>query len=271
MRIALVVLVGCAGLDAGEQQLAIVGGAAAPQDVATVALVGSRGVYCSGVLLDPRHVVTAAHCLPPHIDDPVDDLTVFFGVDFSQGGPQIAVARAVAHPQWTRNSFTNDIGVIELVDASPVAAPEYAHALPVELGVGSAVRAVGYGVSETKVPGVKRTGELTIDEISERSLLMTGDGTVTCSGDSGGPLYVGGLVVGINSRSNCDSTALAERIDPHLDGFVADVVAGRALPTGTPDDDGAHAVGGGCASGHRASSWSLMIVAMWLRRRVHRS
>ncbi|MEO8701495.1 MAG: trypsin-like serine protease [Kofleriaceae bacterium] len=235
MRTAIAfALLGCTEVTTGVAAQPIVGGVVSPQDQATVALVGPRGVFCSGVLVESTRVITAAHCLPPHITEPIEAVEVFFGADITQGGVRIAILEARAHPAWQPDSFTDDIGIIELVEPSAIG--------PVAVGStagltgGDTLRAVGYGVSQAAgVPGVKRTGELIVDTIDASTIELFADPAVTCNGDSGGPVFAGDAVVGINSRSNCETAALAERVDAHADFLAGDAnVVGGCSTTPSP-------------------------------------
>ena len=213
-------------LDVGSRTQAVVGGTISPQDQATVALVTGTTAYCSGVLIGPTRVLTAAHCVPPNVDYPLEDIEVFFGVDLTQGGTRIAIASARAYPGWTSHDLTGDLGVIELAEPSAIAPVEVAPDVLEVVAPGDSVRAVGYGITQPggDDPGVKRSGSMVADMIEDSTIRLAANGVVTCSGDSGGPLFAsrpeGEVLVGVHTRSNCDTTALAERVDVHAD-FIA--------------------------------------------------
>jgi secreted trypsin-like serine protease len=262
MRLALAVFVaGCVDRPAlGVETAEIVGGSTSPQDRAAVALVSGGAEFCSGVLVEPTIVLTAAHCLPPNSGHAIEDTEVFFGADVSQGGTTIAIAHALANPTWAPDAFAGDIGIIALAEPAPV------EPLAIEMdasmvSAGDVLRAVGYGISQPQAtdPGVKRAGLVVVESVDAETFHLSADGTVTCSGDSGGPLFAGDLVVGLHSRSNCQTEALAERIDVHAD-FIADFIAGRM-----PVDAGE--VAGGCRSTRGVGPGLVVIVAILLRRR----
>jgi hypothetical protein len=184
------------------------------------------------VLIEPTLVLTSAHCLPPNVDYALADIEVFFGVVFSQGGDRISVSNALAHPGWSRDAFANDIGIIELAVASPVEPARLDANAAEVVAVGDAVRAVGFGVSQAGggIDGIKRSGQMTLSALDESSLFVDSEATLTCSGDSGGPLFADGplgkVLIGIHSRSNCETAGLAERVDSHIDSFISDFIAG---------------------------------------------
>src|SRR5436190_20565339 len=67
------------------------GGAPSTEGVARsiVTIVGSRGNFCTGSLITPKIVLTAAHCVQPGADYSI--------VDNSSGQPAMPVVRSVAN------------------------------------------------------------------------------------------------------------------------------------------------------------------------------
>ena len=77
-----------------------------------------RGVHdCGGVILDQRHILTAAHCLDYATDLPNYQARVG-AHDRRSSGQLIPVAQLILHPQYNQQRSTNDIGIIRL--AAPI-------------------------------------------------------------------------------------------------------------------------------------------------------
>src|SRR5215470_252703 len=110
-----VVVAGCA---ASPQEAAIRDDIVkASPDVTTDGIVAvgfGTEPHCSGALVSPHVVVTAAHCIPGE----VDGLLALAGWDL--GGPTVSIAAHVAirHPRY--DGRANDIGLIALVESMPV-------------------------------------------------------------------------------------------------------------------------------------------------------
>lgn len=158
---------------------------------------------CSGTLIAPTKILTAAHCLPAGTS------RVLVGVWTASGSVAGRPARAWAvHPQFARTSsaLVNDAAVI--VMGSPMPNPTMAVMVSSTSSAGQGVYIAGWGA-----PGFDlAVGFTTLTAVSDISLRYSYSGALsnTCVGDSGGPVYrrAGGraAVVGITSSgtaSNC--------------------------------------------------------------------
>lgn len=235
LLIAAVAGVGCqAGADLGEDpsvgqsSQAIVNGALSEDDEQVVALVYHGKQFCTGTVVGKRTVVTAAHCLPPHVDVPLFGIEVFFGSDVASGdGTMLRVVDGIANPSWNLNVVGGDVGVLALSADAPVAPMPMAYLDVSAAGmVGTDARAVGFGITEADGDGngMRRTGMLTLDRYDDSSLFLNPGPSATCNGDSGGALIFiqDGVEVlgGIHSRSDCGSAIIAERVDVHTMDFI---------------------------------------------------
>ena len=182
---------------------AIVGGGPAEPGLAaeTAMIVSTRGATCTGVVLGPNVLLTAAHCVQPAADYAV--------VVFEADTPRlIPIDRKAVHPSFDPNSFetrrpTPDLALVRLSETLPAsfrpAALTGEVALPPKR---TAFTVAGYGV--TKDGDGKSAGTLravTLPSIGTTGGIMVrlSDGAAKggCTGDSGGPVLIDGVVAGI--------------------------------------------------------------------------
>jgi S1-C subfamily serine protease len=166
-----------------------------------VVMVLKRGVdragFCTGVVLGPREVLTAAHCLAA-----AKDLRIFYRDD--SGNPVLLDVQAtVAHPRYRADAPTARVVSIDLAliqTQTPLDARFSAAALEDDgrVQVGQPVRIVGYGVTregEGTSAGVLRSAPLQARAPISTILLWAEDpngaGAGGCTGDSGGPILTG--------------------------------------------------------------------------------
>jgi len=126
---------------AGE---AIVGGVADETHSAVVAIGDDSGPWCSGTVISPRVVITAAHC----VDYPVT--RVFFGPNAWLPERVVAVSQVIAHPDYSHKNMANDLALLQLAGPAGVQAMPLLRATmdntPAFLGAD--LTFVGYGVTD---------------------------------------------------------------------------------------------------------------------------
>lgn len=234
---------------AGSESQALTGGTGAAeylglQDSQELAIVrldagatdaSGQSALCSGTLVAPDAILTAAHCLRPTTPD--DGVEIQFQ---DRAGAPLETVRSrgwALHP-------TLDAALIhvdsELVGSGAVVPLSVALALPPELGVGSVVQLAGFGYTGNGSIGARRFAVSELAQIDDETLRVQAGGVSgACGGDSGGPTLVRGAdgavtVVGIllGGTVTCYGTDEYLRTDA-IAGFLADVADMTA-----PDESG---------------------------------
>ena len=165
-----------------------------------VVMVLNRGVgragFCTGVVLTPRVVLTAAHCAVA-----ADNMRVHYRDE--TGAPQLVEIQAVAlHPSFHADAVAKRIVSIDLAMVR-MKAPLASRFSPASLDggasltVGQAVSIFGFGVAredDGASAGVLRRADLTTRAPLSSILLWADDphhaGAGACTGDSGGPIVL---------------------------------------------------------------------------------
>lgn len=189
-----------ASLALSNPALAVVGPSAeapglAPFTVMVLQRSGRVAGFCSGIVMAPRVVLTAAHCAPPGAD-----LRVHFKE--ADGTPVLLpVETAARHPDYRADAIRTrrrsiDLALLRLPRDLP------ARFRPVTIGtstsatVGQAFRLAGFGVTredEGASSGTLRMADLAARAPLSSLLLWAEDpahrGAGACTGDSGGPVF----------------------------------------------------------------------------------
>ncbi|MFD8494872.1 trypsin-like serine protease [Amycolatopsis sp. NPDC059657] len=155
------------------------------------AKVTMDGRACSGALIDPRWIITAASCFPdnPQGGTPAKPATATIGRTnlTSTTGHVTTIAALVRRPDRDLMLARLDAAV---TDVPPLTLSTTAAAS------GEALRVAGYGRTTTEwVPDLLHTGTFRANASTATTVALTGDnGTDTCKGDAGGPAFreVGG-------------------------------------------------------------------------------
>lgn len=207
-----------------------------------VAVGSTSGWCCSGTLVAPNVVVSAAHCVAGGCAN-----RVFTGPDVGdlRAGQVIPVLTAVTHPDYGPPDFRHDLSVLILAQDASCAPRRIAG--PGLLESAASVRLAGFGNTDVLSSGGygrrrivdvplamadSRYGADPATEFVAGAPFLDRD---SCNGDSGGPAYVQGqrswYLAGATSRATastvrpCGDGGIYTRIDAFADWM-------RSIPGG---------------------------------------
>jgi hypothetical protein len=216
-----------------------------PATDASVVMVLNRGGgsagFCTGVIVAPDIVLTAAHCATR----PADMRIHYRGADSAI--VLIPVRRVAIHPAYRADAIRTRQRSIDLalVEAAQPLDARFTTARLDENGhfaVGEKLRIVGFGVAVEKdatSAGAGRAADLAVREPLSDVLVWAEDaarrGAGACQGDSGGPIFRNGAVVAVTAWStgtppaHCGVLTQGVIVAPNL-GWLRGVLAAWSQP-----------------------------------------
>lgn len=244
LRASLLVVALC-GAAPGAR--AMVGGAPAGGEMAAHAamVVSTRGSACTGIVLAPDLLLTAAHCVEPRADYAVAIV--------GEGPPRlIPVARVAVHPRFNPDQFrtrrpTPDLALVKLAaplpDSFRPAMLTTAEGLPAR---GTDFTLAGFGVTAEgaaktagtlralRLPSIGNTGGIMV------RLAAPGGAAGACIGDSGGPAFQDGAVAGVigwvtgpGGARGCGGVTGVTLVSVHR-GWITATAAALGSPLSSP-------------------------------------
>ncbi len=186
--------------------------------VAFVAEKNNVQSLCTGTIVAPSVILTAAHC----VDDSPQSLHVVFGLTVQKAKEIHEADKVIQHSNWNRHlpSGEGDLALIHFKGNLPEGyQPVKLASDNLNLKDGQKVLMIGYGVingeAETGSGKLRQTTTSVIGRHSPTEIVTDGKKSSVCFGDSGGPAFIKikneffqwGVASSVANRS-CDESSI---------------------------------------------------------------